>query len=71
MSFSCSTVFPNEPVITVKGNIIEVSNRNSFLLTYFNHESPIATKASRLKEVAKDKMILILVLAVLMGLMQL
>jgi nicotinate phosphoribosyltransferase len=53
-----SVIFPNEPVITIKGNIIEAQIIETALLTFFNHESLIATKANRLREVVKDKLLL-------------
>ncbi|MFO7922233.1 MAG: nicotinate phosphoribosyltransferase [Bacteroidales bacterium] len=48
-------VFPNEPVIWVEGNIIECQIIESMLLNIINFESLIATKASRIKHSAGDR----------------
>lgn len=53
-----SVIFPNEPILTVKANIIEAQIIETFLLQAVNHESLIATKATRLKYAAKGKAIL-------------
>ncbi len=53
-----SVIFPEEPVLTVKAPIIEAQLLETFLLQTFNHQSLIATKSSRLKEAAKDKIII-------------
>jgi len=53
-----SVIFPEEPVLTVKAPIIEAQLLETFLLQAFNHQSLIATKSSRLKEAAKDKIII-------------
>lgn len=51
-------MFPNEPIITVKANIIEAQLIETFLLQTVNHQSLIATKAARIKYSAKDKVVL-------------
>ena len=53
-----SIMFPNEPIITVKANLIEAQIIETFLLQTVNHQSLIATKASRMKYAAKGKTIL-------------
>lgn len=53
-----SVVFPNEPLITVKAKAIEAQIIETFLLQTINHQSLIATKASRIKLAAKDKKVI-------------
>lgn len=48
-------VFPNEPILQVKGNIIECQLIESLLLNILNFESLIATKAFRVKLVSGKK----------------
>lgn len=48
-------IFPNEPVLTVEARIIEALIIETALLNIFNHETLIATKASRIKQVAGEK----------------
>lgn len=48
-------IFPNEPVVTVEATIIEAMLVETALLNIFNHETLIATKASRIKQVVGDK----------------
>ncbi len=48
-------IFPNEPVLTVEARIIEAMLIETALLNIFNHETLIATKASRMREAAGDK----------------
>lgn len=45
-----TVVFPNEPVITVRANIIEAQLIETSLLVNFNHASLVTTKAKRLVE---------------------
>lgn len=47
--------FPNEPVMRVSGNIVEVQIVESFLLNTINLQSLLATKASRVVEAAKGR----------------
>jgi len=49
-------VFPNEPVLSVEGNIIECQLIESLLLNILNFESLIATKAFRIKLVTGKKL---------------
>ncbi len=53
-----SVIFANEPIITVKAKLIEAQIIETFLLLTVNHQSLIATKASRIRYAAKDKTIL-------------
>ncbi len=48
-------VFPNEPILRVKGNIIECQLIESLLLNILNFESLIATKSFRMKLVSGKK----------------
>ena len=50
-----TVVFPNEPVITVKANLIESQIIETALLSYFNHGSLIATSAKRITEAAQNR----------------
>ncbi|HKJ31940.1 MAG TPA: nicotinate phosphoribosyltransferase [Balneolales bacterium] len=48
-------VFPLETIVRVKGNIIETQIVETLLLNILNFESLIATKATRIREVAQDR----------------
>lgn len=50
-------VFPLEPVLIVKGNIIELQIIETLLLNVLNFSSLIATKASRIRSVAGERVI--------------
>ena len=50
-------VFPNEPFLTVRAKAIEAQILETFLLLTLNHQSLIATKASRLKKAAKGRIV--------------
>ena len=62
-SFSCDVwaipegtpIFPNEPVLTVKGPIIEAQLIETLVLISFNHQSLIATKANRIVRAAQGR----------------
>lgn len=49
-----TVIFPNEPIITVKANIIEAQLLETALLSIFNHGALVATAAKRIIEAAKD-----------------
>lgn len=51
-------VFPNRPILQVKGNIIEVQIIETVLLNILNFQSLIATKASRIRTSAKNETLL-------------
>ncbi|MGD9604670.1 MAG: nicotinate phosphoribosyltransferase [Bacilli bacterium] len=48
-------IFPNEPVMTVKAKAIEAQLLETFVLTTLNHQSLIATKASRIVRAANGR----------------
>ena len=50
-----TVVFPNEPVLTVKANLIEAQIIETALLSYFNHGSLIATSAKRITEASQNR----------------
>lgn len=51
-------VYPNEPLFTIEANIIEAQLIETMLLLTINHQSLIATKASRIKRAAGDKVVM-------------
>ncbi len=51
-------IFPNEPVLTVETRIIEALLIETSILNIFNHETLIATKASRIKQVTGEKQLI-------------
>ena len=53
-----SIIFPNEPVITVRANIIEAQLIETYLLVSFNYQSLIATKTKRIVEAAKGRAVM-------------
>ena len=50
-----TAVFPNEPVLTVKANVIEAQVIETALLAEFNHCSLVTTKAKRITDAAKGR----------------
>ena len=53
-----SIMFPNEPVITIKAKLIEAQIIETYFLQTVNHQSLIATKASRIKYAAQGRKVL-------------
>ncbi|MGN0448444.1 MAG: nicotinate phosphoribosyltransferase [Acutalibacteraceae bacterium] len=51
-------IFPGEPIVTVKGPVIEAQLIETMVLLTINHQSLIATKANRLKRAAGDRVIM-------------
>lgn len=48
-------VFPGEPIVTVKGPLIQAQFIESYLLMSINHQSLIATKANRIVRAAEGR----------------
>lgn len=48
-------IFPNEPIMIIRANAIEAQFIETFILSTINHQSLIATKASRIVRAAGDK----------------
>lgn len=48
-------IFPNEPILTVKGNIIDCQLIETMVLLTINHQCLISTKTSRIVRSAKDR----------------
>lgn len=48
-------IFPNEPILTVKGPIIQAQFIETMILLCINHQSLIATKANRIVRAAKGR----------------
>ena len=53
-----SVIFPNEPILTIKSNIVEAQLIETYLLQIMNHQTLIATKASRIKYSANDRKVI-------------
>lgn len=53
-----AVMFPNEPILTVRAPIIEAQLLETVLLQAVNHQSLIATKASRIKRAAGGRLVL-------------
>ncbi|HJJ28823.1 MAG TPA: nicotinate phosphoribosyltransferase [Methanocorpusculum sp.] len=51
-------VFPNEPILTVRAPAVEAQLLETFLLLTLNHQSLIATKASRVVRAAQGRAVL-------------
>lgn len=48
-------IFPNEPVVTVRGPVIEAQFVETMILLTINHQSLIATKANRIVRAAQER----------------
>lgn len=53
-----SVVFPNEPIISVRGPFVQAQLLETMLLILINHQSLIATKASRIVRAAQGRAVL-------------
>lgn len=53
-----TVVFPNEPIVTVRGPLPQAQLIETMLLLTINHQSLIATKASRIVRVSQGKEVL-------------
>ncbi|GIP43822.1 nicotinate phosphoribosyltransferase [Paenibacillus sp. J45TS6] len=51
-------VFPDEPLVRVEGNIMEAQLVETAILNFMNYQTLIATKASRIKQVAGNNTLL-------------
>lgn len=50
-----TVVFPNEPLLTVRANLVEAQLIETALLLFLNHQSLIATKTQRIVRAAEGK----------------
>jgi nicotinate phosphoribosyltransferase len=50
-----TVVFPNEPILTVTGNSIDVQLFETYILSIMNFQTMVATKAARIAYAAKDR----------------
>ena len=50
--------FPNEPIVRVKGPMINAQLAETYLLNVINYQTLVASKASRIKNLAPDKELL-------------
>lgn len=53
-----SPMFPNEPIVTVRGPIIQAQLIETMVLLTINHQSLVATKANRMVRAAQGKTIM-------------
>ena len=53
-----TVIFPNQPLIRIKGNLIQAQLVETALLNILNFQTLIATKAGRIKVAAKDDIVL-------------
>lgn len=51
-------IFPNEPVVTVRGPVIQAQFIETMLLLTINHQSLIATKANRIVRAAQGRAVM-------------
>ncbi len=50
--------FPNEPVIRVRGPSIQAQLVETYIISAINYQTIVASKASRIRHVARDKLVL-------------
>lgn len=53
-----SVMFPHEPIMTIRANIIDAQIVETMILIQFNHQSLIATKTNRIVSSAKGRKVL-------------
>lgn len=53
-----SIIFPNQPILTVRGPFVQAQLLETMLLILINHQSLIATKASRIVRAAQGRTVL-------------
>lgn len=53
-----TVVFPNEPLVTVRGPIVQASMVETMILLTINHQSMIASKTSRIVRAAKGRAVM-------------
>ena len=53
-----SVIFPNEPIMTVRGTSVQAQLIETIALLVMNHESLIATKSNRIKRAAKGRAVM-------------
>ena len=53
-----SVIFPNEPIMTVRGTSVQAQLIETIALLVINHESLIATKSNRIKRAAKGRTVM-------------
>lgn len=51
-------IFPNEPIVTVRGPVIEAQFIETMVLLTINHQSLIATKANRIVRAAQNRAVM-------------
>lgn len=51
-------IFAKEPILTVRGPIIQAALIETVLLNFINHQSLIATKANRIARAAQDRVVM-------------
>ena len=51
-------IFPHEPIVTVRGNAMQALMLETMLLVTINHQSLIATKASRIVRAAEGRAVM-------------
>ncbi|WP_427189499.1 nicotinate phosphoribosyltransferase [Parvimonas sp. G1604] len=53
-----SVIFPNEPIMTIRGTSVQAQLIETIALLVINHESLIATKSNRIKRAAKGRAVM-------------
>lgn len=51
-------IFPNEPIVTIRGPVIQAQLVETMVLLTINHQSLVATKANRMVRAAGDRLIM-------------